>query len=300
MVFMKQYEKCSVLVSSCDKYRDAWAPFFTLMGKYWKDRPYSFYLNTETIVVNEISGIPVKTISCPYENCSWSKRLIHALKKIPSEYVIFMLEDFFVMSPVDQNEIDYCVQLMDSRPNIANINFGYGQYLESTMYIDEKYAIRSRNTDYYLNAVAALWRRKTLIKLLSPYESAWQFELYGSSRAKLYPYDFVIKKDDVLVFDYHAQIEYGYGIQKGMWLQGNVALFEKEGIEVPFENLGFYDPEKVNKSIATRPRIMFREKIMRLIFAGETQPRWEIRDQVKLLFTHPVRYLKQKKHAIEK
>ena len=297
---MKQQAKCAVLVSSCDKYHDAWIPFFTLMGKYWKDCPYPFYLNTETEKVDEIAGVTINTINCPFTNCTWSKRLIHALKKIKSEYVITLLEDFFVMSPVDQNEIDYCVSLMDSHPSIANINFGFGSYVKSIEYLDDKYAIRSRDTDYYLNAVAAIWRRKTLIKLLSPYESAWQYELYGSSRAKLYRYDFVIKKDDVLIFDYHAQISYGYGIQKGMWLPRNVELFEKEGIEVPFENLGFYDPEKVDKSIGTAPKRMFREKFMRLIYAGEPQYRWEIGDQLKLIFTHPICYLKQKKHTLEK
>lgn len=293
-------KKCSVLVSSCDKYRDAWLPFFTLMGKYWKDRPYPVYLNTESEKVTEVAGVPVTSISCPYKNCSWSRRLSHALKEIKSEYVIFMLEDFFIMSPVDQKEIDHCVDLMDSHKNIANINFGYGKYLENTDYIDEKYAKRSRNTGYYLNAQAAIWRRKVLIKLLSPYESAWQYEMYGSERAKLYKYDFVIKKDDILIFDYRAQIGWGVGIAGGKWLRGNVELFEKEKIQVSFDNLGFFNPEETYKVIALPPKRIFREKMMRFIYAGETLPRWEIRDQLKLLFSHPVEYLRKKKHALEK
>ena len=294
-------EKCSVLVSSCDKYRDAWLPFFTLLGKYWKDRPYPVYLNTESEKVTEVAGVPVTSISCPYKNCSWSRRLIHALKQIKSEYVIFMLEDFFIMSPVDQKEIERCISIMDARPKIANINFGYGKYLENGEYIDKIYAIRSRNTSYYLNAQAALWRRKTLIKLLSPYESAWQFELYGSERAKLYNLDFVIRKDDILLFDYRTQIGFGYGIQKGMWLSGNVELFEKEGISgVPFENLGFYAPEKVKQEVGVKPKRTFREKVMRFFYAGEDLPRWEIKDQLKLLFSHPGTFAREKVHAIRK
>ena len=288
-----------MLVSSCDKYEDAWIPFFTLIGKYWKNCPYPLYLNTETKKVDQVAGLPVTSISCPYQNCTWSKRLIHALKQIHSEYVFFMLEDFFLMSSVNQKELDYSVALMDENPNVANINFGYGKSIESTDYIDPIYAKRSRKTGYYLNAQVAIWRRKMLIEILSPYESAWQFELYGSERAKLYPYDFVIRKDDIPIFDYHTQLNFNLGIQKGMWMTGNVALFEKEGITVNWENLGFYSPEKVNKSYDKPPKRSVKEKWLRFLYAGYGIPRWTIREQLKLLFSHPIRYAKQKVHALK-
>lgn len=299
---MKTSIKCAVIVSSCDKYEDAWTPFFTLIGKYWTDCPYPFYLNTETRKVDKIAGIPVTSISNPYQNCSWGKRLIHALKQINSEYVIFMLEDFFLMSPVDQKELDHSIELMDANPKVSNINFGYGKSIESTDFIDPLYAKRSRNTGYYLNAQAAIWRRKMLIELLSPYESAWQFELYGSERAKLYSYDFIIRKDDIPIFDYHTQLSFNLGIQKGMWMKGNVEFFQKEGINgTNWGNLGFYSPEKVNKTYAALPpKRTIKEKWMRLLYAGEDIPRWTIHEQLKLLFTHPICYAKKKVHALRR
>ena len=297
---MKEKIKCAVLVSSCDKYEDAWLPFFSLVKKYWKGMDYPFYLNTETKKVGEIAGVEITTVNCPEKNCSWSKRLIGALKKIPSKYVIFMLEDFFLMSKVEQNEIDRAISLMDLNKNIANVNFGYGKDILSDEYIADNYAKRSRKTSYYLNAQAAVWRKKALINVLSPYESAWQFELYGSERAKLYPYDFIIKKDDIPVFDYHTQLNFNLGIQKGMWMTGNVEFFEKEGIAVNFENLGMYSPEKVKKGYNAPPKRTLKEKLMRFLYAGENVERWEIKDQLKLLFSHPVRYAKEKVHAIRK
>ena len=39
--------KCSVIISSCDKHEDAWMPFFHLLKKWW-DCPYPVYLVTET------------------------------------------------------------------------------------------------------------------------------------------------------------------------------------------------------------------------------------------------------------
>lgn len=39
---------CAILLSTCDKYEDAWLPFFTLFKTYWKECTFPIYLNTET------------------------------------------------------------------------------------------------------------------------------------------------------------------------------------------------------------------------------------------------------------
>ena len=137
-----------------------------------------------------------------------------------------------------------------------------------------------------------------LIKLLSPLENAWQFEVFGSERAKLYKYDFVIKKDDILLFEYRTL---DLGINKGIWMQGNVDFFQKEGIEPPnWDNLGFYSQDKVNKTLISPPKRTFKEKWMRFLYASESVPRWEICDQFKLLFTHPKEFARQKYYGIKK
>ena len=41
-------KECSILVTSCDKYEDAWKPFFSLLNIMWPTCPYRIYLNTET------------------------------------------------------------------------------------------------------------------------------------------------------------------------------------------------------------------------------------------------------------
>lgn len=40
---------CSVIVMSCDRYREAWEPFFVLLKKYWNGNLRPYYLVTENL-----------------------------------------------------------------------------------------------------------------------------------------------------------------------------------------------------------------------------------------------------------
>ena len=53
---------CSVLVNSCDKYEDAWMPFFKLAVKYWPNCQYRYYLNTERKAF-KVSGVDVEVLN---------------------------------------------------------------------------------------------------------------------------------------------------------------------------------------------------------------------------------------------
>ena len=46
---MNNKNDVTILVNSCDKYEDAWEPFFVLLEKYWIDHPRKILLNSETI-----------------------------------------------------------------------------------------------------------------------------------------------------------------------------------------------------------------------------------------------------------
>ena len=49
----------TILVVSCDKYKDLWIPFFHCFFKYWSDCPYPVFLASNDL---EYSDPRVKTI----------------------------------------------------------------------------------------------------------------------------------------------------------------------------------------------------------------------------------------------
>lgn len=230
--------KCSVLVTSCDKYEDAWKPFFALFHIMWPDCPYPLYLNTETKEYRS-GSVPVTALH-PYsltdkkgKEISWSKRLKDALEQIDSEYILFFLEDFFLMSPVRSDVVDECIAWMERDDKLGVVDFFHEPY-EADGAVGEFSPI-DRQYEYCVNAMSALWRKSFLLNIIREDENPWDFEFNGTYRFRrtgmmIYTH----RRECPPVFDYPNVPKYGYGIFQGKWLWNNQALFEKYGIETDF------------------------------------------------------------------
>lgn len=279
-------ECCSVFVASCDKYEDAWYPFFSLLSKYWDKCPYKIYLSTETKKCNIANVITINDKNNP--SGLWGKRIKNALKAIDSEYIIFLLEDFFIMSGVRQEEIDKCIKYLDEDRDISVFCF---EKIRNWKYIDDNkyngFHLRDDKPSFYLNCQAAIWRRNDLIKYINIYESPWQFEEFGSVRAKLYGKKFyTYALNENAIFNYEFDLKKGYGIHRG-WLRGNVDLFKKENIDVNFMNLGFYEPSSAdNQDCIAPPKIDFRWRVAFFLYGGSKR-RITPSQLCKLLFVKP-------------
>jgi len=229
--------KCSVLINSCDKYEDAWYPFFSLLEIMWKDCSYPVFLNTETknfshleIDINVLH--PNSLYTKRNKEISWSERLRQALNKIDSEYVITLLEDFFLMSPVRDDMIEKCIDIMDNNENIGVIDFYHEPHIATVIY--DEFSEVDKNFDYCINAMACLWRKSFLLEILRD-EDPWKFEFFGTYRWRKTDYKILTHREEFKpVFDYKIKPKYGYGIYQGKWLEKNQELFEKYNIEVDF------------------------------------------------------------------
>ncbi len=296
-------ELCSVLVSSCDKHQDAWKPFFVLFEKHWRNCPYKVYLNTESLCYDE-SNISVTTLNCN-KPCSWSSRLKNALKKIDTKYIIFLLEDFFFLDRVNQTAINNYIQIMEKNPKIPVIDFEYGDNSKNIASLSEYNNLYKRNLKsmYFLNCQAAIWRRKDLIRFLSPYENAWQFEIFGTERAKLYKKDFLyLSENSENPFCYNVNWTTGYGLQRGKWLTSNIQLFNDNNIRIDFNNLGFVNLNEHNDSIKPPEppeKVMIKERFLYMLFSGgDISPRLSIKEQLYLLLKEPKKFLSISKQKL--
>lgn len=234
----------TILVNSCDKYEDAWEPFFKLLKIHWPEcENYKIVLNTETKVYN-CDFINVETI-CGGKNISWSKRLKNVLKEIDSEIVLCILEDFFLQERVNHKVFLEALELMCNDKDIGYINLKYSPYRKWLKEPPEGERFASRdliNAGIRLAFMTALWRRTWLIGLLRNHESAWDFEYFGSIRSRRCNTKVLqIRNDEGYCepcFCYDDIIGRGYGITQGQWLPKNKELFDKYGIKVNFDNLG--------------------------------------------------------------
>lgn len=235
----------TIIVNSCDKYEDAWEPFFRLLKLQWPEcADYEIILNTETKVYN-CDFLNVKTV-CGGKEGTWSERLKNVLKSIDSELVVFLLEDFFLKSPVNQESFSEAVDFM------LNENAGYialkccpGRKLKDGTLPKENFVNRDDlPVNLRLPLIASMWNRKYFIKLLRNHESPWDFECYAGIRSKRYKEKamHINNNEGFLkpVFDYDIDMQYGIGISKGKWLMPKTKEFlESYGFfDINYDNLG--------------------------------------------------------------
>lgn len=231
-------ENCSVLVNSCDKYEDAWYPFFELIKRYWKGCPYLFYLNTETKKYDH-QGVNLTVIndSASDRKNSWGKRLKHCLEQVDSQYVILLLEDFFLQQDVNQSELDSCIKMMEENENIKAVYYKQIDGYNNVYAPNPLYYHMNEKKRYILNLQAGLWRVKDLYSLIDDNDSPWSFEEEGATR---------VNEDDIFlcstrgthtdmtncIFPYLTDRRTGYGIWAGKWLWNNNKLLKKNGVKI--------------------------------------------------------------------
>lgn len=200
-------EDCTILVTSCDAYRDVERPFLALFRKYWRDCPF------ELVVVGE-TGAEAGFDRAILTGCgkSWSAMLVEALKAISTPYVMLLMNDYLLNGEVDTQLI--LTRLAEAkRANALNYR----------LCPEPPYAIK--NKAYAISCKAGIWNREFLISIASRTNSAWEFERHGS-----YMFDPADTRP-LLVSD---KLEFPFvdAIRKGYWERGSLAWLRREGIEV--------------------------------------------------------------------
>lgn len=244
------YDNVTIFVNSCDVREDAWAPFFKLLHDYWPAHPKKVVLNSETKEFH-CDYMEVRNI-LPGKNVPWGKRFRQALESVDTDYIVYFLEDFFLMRDVSDESFQIALDKMESDPTIGCISLKYNEklkYREGKSRQDTPFVSKDDlDTLNRVNNMSVLWRKVWLLQLVKDKETPWEFDRYATIRSRRYPCQVLMINCETggmkPVFDYGVEFEYGYGIYKGKWLANNKKLFEKHGVEVDFEKIGWYVPDE--------------------------------------------------------
>lgn len=181
-----QFKDLSVLVLSCDKYAELWDPFFTLLYRHWpelktdnKDLPLYLIANSK-----RYNDPRVQMINIQNEK-SWSDNMLFALDQIKSDYVLILLEDYYITA-FDAQRLSQVYDYTKAHD---------GGYLQ--IYADYKtppdreglkvfpgVALKDKHELWRTSLQACIWRVKDLKHILKEGESPWEFEIAGSVRSE--------------------------------------------------------------------------------------------------------------------
>ncbi len=170
---------CAVLVMSCDAYQDLWLPFFTLFWRYWSDCPFPVYLGTNTA---NYQNSRVTTL--PVGDHEWSKRLRLCLEQIDADYVLLLLEDYFLNEPISTKSIRRNLEALDALAGIVLRLYPLPTGPDIAVPGHAGIGVIHPLAPYRMSAQPSIWNRLELLQLLVDDESIWDFEWQGSVRSR--------------------------------------------------------------------------------------------------------------------
>lgn len=257
----------TILVNSCDFYEDAWDPFFKLLKIQWPNCPYKMVLNTENKEY-ECKFMDVRTIKTGKE-ASWTARLRSALKQIESKYILFFLEDFFLLSKVREESFSKAIEIITNDDKVGLVHFIPS---EISMNIPEYnlddcfYELPVRKRTFRTRVAVSLFRKEYFLRLLYKDENPWQYERESHFRSMFAGYKIIRQDYDLYppTFTYVLDHACGIGITSKKWLINSKAFFESMGInDINYDRLGVLeDKSRVEK----KPKIEIKNEIKKLGF----------------------------------
>ena len=265
-------KNCTLFIASCDKYHQAWEPFFFFIKKHWPGFNMPVILNTETKSFTH-EGFDIRTFSLyeEGEDMPWGKRMLDHLDKVETDYILLMLDDYFIRKDVDEKKLARLIDLLQEDKDISTFNLVHAPVRCVTRKRLGDFVLRPRKGCYRF-ACTGLWRVSHLKKYILPHESPWQWEVDGNFRSA-----FTKNRFYMLAKDAEPYLDYGFsydwmGIKKGRWVIEDVGpLFEANGLKVDFDELGIYHrPEQVRLRPRTDPTLRKRVSM----FLAQFKPKY--------------------------
>jgi hypothetical protein len=151
---------------------DIWPASSSLLSENWVDMP---------IIVSTDEGdypLPDKRFSLikTGKNSSFSDRLISALKNTKTEFVVFLLDDYFITSKIDSNKISETISFM-GKNNIDYVHFDVVPHAKYYKRIKRPRArLIKEGIPYSVNTTPSIWKTASLLRCTRTGESAWEHE----------------------------------------------------------------------------------------------------------------------------
>jgi len=209
-------------------------------------------LNTETkdFTHPDVSVSCTRIAQVGETRIPWGECMLRALEHIPTELFVYLQDDYFLHDFVNVDAVDEAARVVEDEglDCLRLMECGGSGPWEPTTH-PWLWSV-SPHAAYRISLQAGLWTKSGMRKYIRSHESPWQMEIWGSKRAARIPGKIWCVNRDIHG-DYQPQVipYVPTGIVKGRWNRDAVEeLFAQHGIEVPFEDRGWWDPASCTRS----------------------------------------------------
>lgn len=225
-------KEISIIINSCDEYKDTWKPFFESFTYFWKDCNFKKFLLTNTL---DFDHPGCEVIKCG-ENKIWTERLRQSLEYVKTDYVLLFLDDHWLKSQVDTNEI-YKYLKLAQKYDAGCLRLKPGTSKLINIPDNDLIGKISKKKPYNVSTLVAIWNTETLKKLTNESWNPWEFEKKGSIISEK------LKRDFYSV--YNTVIETHNAIVRSKWIKEVINEVNDLDINVDISR-GFYDKSLKN------------------------------------------------------
>jgi hypothetical protein len=234
-----------IVVSSCDQFRDAWAPFFHFFFKQWPDCPHPVYLLTNH---SHYHDDRVRCLQVGRDR-SWADNLLVALDRINADHILYFQEDFFLTRRVPTAQLGADLAFA-TESNAAYLSFYPGPPPDEPSFKGHPYiGLCAREARLRVSLQASYWNVAALRDILRPGESGWDMEKFGSDRSRDRLFLRVNSLDTTPIHYFFT------AIVRGAWEPGAVEMCRADGITL---DLKFRSVRPETKWQRTRRKWKFR------------------------------------------
>lgn len=229
------YSNLGLMILSHDDNKFLWDIFLKQLLSYFpesKNLDIFFVTETQNLLENLKENYSIVSLHKDYQKPvkKWSGMFKDALIQFNKEFVLVLLDDFLLTEETKSETVFFCLEEMKMNTSIACFNFKYTKG-EAKQNFYRDFELKSIEAPFRINLQAALWRVDFLKMFIRKHENPWQFENWGSRRAKRYKKDdiFTLKKTSSPVFHYQK----GGILSDGRW-NGDEAIKTVKNIDPNF------------------------------------------------------------------
>ena len=162
----------TIVISSCEKYRDLWLGQISLLKKHWPD------LTTSIIILSDNSPMSF-FMGCNVFNCgagtSLPKRLQIIANSVKTKYIFLTLDDYMLNKDVDTKRISELISEMENLKLDYLRLFKYPRIKKRNKISKGIYKL-NLNDDYQVNLYPGLWEVNFLHAVSKTEDDPWHFE----------------------------------------------------------------------------------------------------------------------------
>lgn len=178
-------ESYSILVIGCKKHEQIADRYYKLANIFWPSSLKETVFCTDTITDFQKSFSNGKIISD--NSGSFANRIEAGVATLGTNYIILLLDDYYLTKSIDENEIQKLINYLQSK----NINYckliGLPKCFKKNKDFGGTYLLK-KDTHYGISLQPSIWKKEALLEALSLCKglSAWEVEAAFSSYQKLH------------------------------------------------------------------------------------------------------------------